>query len=112
MPRQLKKRNTVENEILINKKFFYSLIKKGLFSIKKGCLQRKIIRSHRKKVGLHTQNKPTANSCDKYLTQIPTTISWHKSPGQIAAANSHGIANKYEGVPILLTHVIIKSFMF
>ena len=60
------KRNTVNKEILINKKVLLTY-KKGLLSFKKG-LQRKKICSYRKKVCLHTQKTTrqitTANSHD------------------------------------------------
>ena len=67
------KRNTVNKEILINKKKFCSHLKK--------------VCSHRKKFWLHTQNKPTANSHDIQLRQILTANSHGKKPRQIAAAN-------------------------
>ena len=75
------KRNTVNKEILTNKKKFYSHMINVCFQLKKICLQRKMICSHRKKVCLHTQNKSTANSCGKFPRQ---------KPRQMAAANSHG----------------------
>ena len=84
------KRNTVKNQILLNKKRFCSRIKKVCFQLKKVCLQRKEIRSHRKKVCVHTQNKPTANSCGKSPRQKATAKNCVKSPRQIATANSHG----------------------
>ena len=70
------KRNTVNKEILINKKKFCSHLKK--------------VCSHRKKFWLHTQNKPTANSHDIQLRQIPTANSHGKFPRQKATANSCG----------------------
>ena len=102
------KRNSVNEEILGNKKSFACILKKVCFQIKKICLQRKRICSNRK-VCLHTQNKPTANSCGKFPRQIATANSHGKTPRQIA------ITNICEGVPamLLLTHLIIKrSFMF
>ena len=59
------KRNTVNKEILRNKKNICLHIKTVCFQLKKICLQRKRIYSHIKKVCLHTENKLTANSLGK-----------------------------------------------
>ena len=111
------KTNTVKKEILIKKICFH--IKKVCFQFKKVSLQRKKILSHRKKICLHTQNKPTANSHGKYSRQIATASSCGKFTRQILTVNSHGIFPGQitipiicDGVPILLTSIIIKSFMF
>ena len=84
------KRNTVNKEILINKKIFLLTFKKGLlFHLKKICLQRKRIYSHIKKVCLHTENKPAVNSHRKFSRQTATANSCGKFPLQILSANSY-----------------------
>ena len=79
------KRNTVNKEILINKKVLFTY-KKGLLSNKKDLLT--------KKKDLLTQKKGllacTKQTHGKFSWQIATAKSHGKLSRQLAAANSHG----------------------
>ena len=106
------KRNTVNKEILINKKVLLS-DEKGLLSIKKGLFTKKKRLAHTEKRFVYIQKTnpqqtATANSHDKKMWQILTAdihviFLWQKT-----------ITNTFKGVPtmLLLTHTIIKIFMF
>ena len=103
------KRNTVKKKILINKKRFYNLL-----------TQKKSLFTHTKQTyGKQTQQILTANGYSKFPRQITAKNSHRKQLRQILKVKCYGfisgqrnIANICEGVPILLTHIIARSFMF
>ena len=117
------KRNTFKNETLINEKKFCSHVKKVCFQLKQfPYIEKEFAHTEKRFVYIHKTNPwqiLTVNSCGKFPWQKATANSCGKSPRQIATANSHGlfpgqiiIVNICEGVPILLTHIIIKISCF